>query len=59
MYKEKGVITDYASIISMHTKSKRIQVIECEGQELEEKKKEFETLVKDWHKNNKQSFLIM
>ena len=58
MYKEKGIITNYASIISMHTKSQRIQVIECEGEDLEEKKREFETLAIEWHKNNNQSFLI-
>ncbi|MFW6310799.1 MAG: PD-(D/E)XK nuclease family protein [Nanoarchaeota archaeon] len=58
MYKDKNIVTNYASIISFSTKSNIIQTIECEGKELEEKKKEFETITKEWHKNNKQSFLI-
>ncbi len=58
MFKDKGIKTNYSSIISMHTKSSMIQLIECEGQDLEENKKEFKTLVKEWHKNNNQEFLF-
>ena len=54
MYVDKGIKSNYASIISMHTKSSMIQVIECFEDELEVKKEEFKTIVKNWHKKNNQ-----
>jgi ATP-dependent exoDNAse (exonuclease V) beta subunit len=58
MFKEKNVKVNKSSILVMQTKSTLIQEIFCQGEELEEQKKEFETLVKAWHIKNNQGFLF-
>jgi len=49
---------EYASIISVHTKSNLVQSISLEGDELEHYKNEFAKIVKDWHIQNGQEFLV-
>ena len=61
MYNQKkdvNVSINYASIISMHTKSEMVFVTECKDQELQKYKDEFENLCIEWHKSNCQSFLF-
>lgn len=58
MFKEKEVKVTKSSILAIQTKSTLIQEIFCEGEELEEQKREFENLVKEWHKINNQGFLF-
>jgi len=58
MFKKQNVIINKASLLIMITKSSLIQEIVVQGQDLEEQKQEFKTLVKQFHINNDQSFLI-
>lgn len=58
LFKDKNVKIEKASILAVHTKSDFIQEIICSGDELIEQKKEFETLTKEWHRINNQSFLF-
>lgn len=58
MLKDQNIKIEKASILVITTKSALIQEIYCQGEELEEQKKEFETLVKQWHKINGQEFLF-
>jgi len=58
MFKEKNVKVNKSSILVVQTKSTLIQEIFCENEELEEQKREFENLVKEWHKINNQAFLF-
>jgi len=58
MFKEQEVKINKASILAVQTKSALIQEIVCQGDELEEQKKEFETLVKEWHIKNGQGFIF-
>jgi len=58
MFKEKELKISKASILAIHSKTPTIQEITCIGNELEEQKKEFEILVKQWHKDNNQEFLF-
>jgi ATP-dependent exoDNAse (exonuclease V) beta subunit len=58
MLKDKEIKIEKASIVAVHTKSSLIQEIALQGDELEEQKKEFETLVREWHRINNQGFLF-
>lgn len=58
MYKKKNIIIKRASILCINTKTEILQEVVCEGAELEKFKEDFKTLVIQWHKNNKQEFLI-
>lgn len=58
MFAEKQVKIAKASILAVHTKSTLIQEIVCQGDELEEHKEAFKTIVKAWHIKNNQGFLF-
>jgi len=58
MFKEKDVKINKATILVCLTNSALIQEIICEGEELEEQKREFKTLCIDWHIKNNQGFLF-
>ncbi len=58
MLEEKGVKIEQASILAVQTRSAIIQEITLRGDELEEQKQEFETLVKQWHIKNGQGFIF-
>ena len=59
MLKDQNIKINKASILVIQTKSTIIQEIICQNEDLEEQKREFENLVKDWHINkNNQSFLF-
>lgn len=49
---------NFASIISIHTKSNLVQSIELHGEELQSYKDKFETIVKEYHIKHGQKFLI-
>lgn len=58
MFAEKQVKIAKSSILAIHTKSTLIQEIVCQGDELEEQKEAFKTLIKEWHIKNNQGFLF-
>ena len=58
MFEEKQLKINKASIISIQTKSDLVQSIELTGEELNEYKEGFKTLVHDWHIKNGQEFLV-
>lgn len=57
LFQEKNLKVNKSSILNI-VKTDYIQEISCSGDELEEQKKEFENLVKTWHINNNQEYLI-
>lgn len=54
----KSQRVNYASIISVHTKSNLVQNIYLEGVKFQEYKDKFAEIVSKWHRQNGQGFLI-
>lgn len=58
MYKEKNIKINHASLLCIDKQSDVLQEIELVGEELRKYKTNFETIVREYHKNNGTQFLI-
>ena len=58
MYKSKGIIINYASILCIDKQHDALEEISSSGAELAKHKEEFKTLCKEWHIKYNQEFLI-
>lgn len=58
MYRSKGLVIKYGSLICVNKKDDVVQEVACSGIELQKMKEEFKTLVKEWHKKYNQEYLI-
>jgi hypothetical protein len=58
MYRLKGLVIKYGSLICINKKDDEVKEIACSGVELQKMKEEFRNLVKEYHAKNHQEYLI-